>query len=195
MAGSIHWAGFSCLLLVLSSLLLVSAEESNEENTEVEMDPELFEFFKDVEEGHIRRLSHAVENGDIDVDEKRPSDGNTALHIACAKGHQELVQFLLDEGADVNVQNSVGETPLHLAVLHQHPAIVHVLLKYGPDISLSSDVGGSPLLYAASSEQTDVLKLLKQYMIARHMSNSPGSVDARKKAQQTGNSRLKKDEL
>ena len=35
-------------------------------------------------------------------------DGWTALHVACEKGHDEVVQTLLRAKADLNLQNIVG---------------------------------------------------------------------------------------
>ena len=41
--------------------------------------------------------------------------GRTALHTAASQGHQEIVQLLLDHGADATAKDVSRETPLHLA--------------------------------------------------------------------------------
>ncbi|OWM83070.1 hypothetical protein CDL15_Pgr011752 [Punica granatum] len=47
----------------------------------------------------------------------RDSDGNTALHIAVAKRHVEIVKFLLTiPGLNVNLQNKSGSTPLDILI-------------------------------------------------------------------------------
>jgi ankyrin repeat protein len=38
--------------------------------------------------------------------------GDTALHSAAAQGHDTVVQFLADKGAQLNVKNKRGQTPL-----------------------------------------------------------------------------------
>lgn len=43
------------------------------------------------------------------------SSGNTLLHVACQKGRESLVDYLLDNGAN-NIPNADGDYPLHLAV-------------------------------------------------------------------------------
>ncbi|CAF3663445.1 unnamed protein product [Adineta steineri] len=55
----------------------------------------------------------------------------TALHYAVlAKSNRyDIVQILLQHGADVNAQDRYGTTPLMLAVLHSDCDIVHLLLE------------------------------------------------------------------
>jgi len=43
-------------------------------------------------------------------------DGETPLHAACLKSNEFVIRFLMERGANVNVQSSTGETPLHYAV-------------------------------------------------------------------------------
>ena len=41
--------------------------------------------------------------------------GSTALHGAAMIGANQIVQYLLDEGADINARNALGWTPLMVA--------------------------------------------------------------------------------
>ena len=45
----------------------------------------------------------------------QPDGRWTALHQACLKGDEDMVQFLLDNGADVSLKNPEGETPKEVA--------------------------------------------------------------------------------
>ena len=45
----------------------------------------------------------------------RKHDGNTALHLAAARGLRDMVQLLLDGGADRTLANHAGLKPLDLA--------------------------------------------------------------------------------
>ncbi|KAM8861866.1 uncharacterized protein ACB058_008523 isoform 1-T2 [Synchiropus picturatus] len=59
----------------------------------------------------------------------------TALHWAAKHGRQDLVDMMLQSGADVNIRS--GYTPLHLAAIHGHQHIVHSLINtYNAKVSL-----------------------------------------------------------
>ncbi|XP_026689094.1 tonsoku-like protein, partial [Diaphorina citri] len=59
--------------------------------------------------------------------------GETALHVAAARGNLTLVQSLLKQGHPVKVQDSAGWLPLHEAANHGHTDIVQALVSAGAD--------------------------------------------------------------
>uniref|UniRef100_A0ABD2WC48 Uncharacterized protein n=1 Tax=Trichogramma kaykai TaxID=54128 RepID=A0ABD2WC48_9HYME len=66
-------------------------------------------------------------------------DGNTVLHWIVRKkinqGIVEAVKWSLDNGLDVNIQNTMGQSALHVALKHnsRNLEIVELLLKNGAD--------------------------------------------------------------
>jgi ankyrin repeat protein len=58
-------------------------------------------------------------------------DGNSALFFACLWGQYEIVNYLLDLGADFTVANSRGETPLSIARKKGYSDIVLLLQQFG----------------------------------------------------------------
>ena len=57
--------------------------------------------------------------------------GWTALHKAADFGHAELIDLLIEEGAEVNVTGGANVTPLHLAAQNGHLPCVDALIAWG----------------------------------------------------------------
>ena len=62
-----------------------------------------------------------------------------ALHVASRDDKEELVQFLIDNKADVHVTNLLGQTPLHLAPPGSE--VARLLLDAGADPDAEDDFG------------------------------------------------------
>jgi len=69
------------------------------------------------------------------VDAKDERRGQTALMWAAAEGHADVVQMLIEVGADFNARLSSGFTPLLFAIREGRLDAVRVLLKAGADVN------------------------------------------------------------
>ena len=52
---------------------------------------------------------------------------STALHLAAAGGHSQVVKALLETGASPTDENGEGNTAIHLAAKHGHSNVLDVL--------------------------------------------------------------------
>ncbi|GJQ87249.1 hypothetical protein Trydic_g20277 [Trypoxylus dichotomus] len=86
-------------------------------------------------------------------------DGATALQIAVKRRYKEIVQFLLQAGANTHVTN-LFPTPLCTAIRLQYIDIIEMLLKYGCDINNINIYGHSPFLITVAHGYTSIAKLL-----------------------------------
>jgi uncharacterized protein len=64
-----------------------------------------------------------------------------ALHAAVAGGKLDIVQAVLEAGADPNAQQQAGFRPIHEAGTKANRALAELLLKHGADPTLTSDDG------------------------------------------------------
>ncbi|MCW5807636.1 MAG: ankyrin repeat domain-containing protein [Deltaproteobacteria bacterium] len=109
----------------------------------------------------------AVLRADPELARARTTLGNTLLHEACWHKRTDLVETLLDAGADPNARGDLGRTPLHCAV-NDAPAaaalpLVERLLARGAVRDLEDDLGFLPAEWAAREiwdDRTAVLALL-----------------------------------
>ncbi|CAI9602334.1 unnamed protein product [Staurois parvus] len=85
--------------------------------------------------------------GDIN---HRDNAGYTALHEACARGWTDILQVLLDNGANVNCSAQDGTRPIHDAVVNDNIETVWLLLSYGADPTLATYSGQTPMKLASS---------------------------------------------
>jgi ankyrin repeat protein len=87
------------------------------------------------------------------------------LFWAAQEGHVEIVDLLLDAGANVNFTDPSGFTPLEQAVGESHLNVVERLLLRGADVShrCATDGGCTVLHTAAAYGHVDCIRLLLQF--------------------------------
>ena len=61
----------------------------------------------------------------------RTTMGLTPLHNAVIEGYMEIVEVLIEHGADVNSVEDKGFTPLKMAVEYKLPEIEMLLRRHG----------------------------------------------------------------
>lgn len=71
----------------------------------------------------------------------------TLLHVALkTPGNQELVQFLIENGANVHSEDTAGNTPLHVALKTPgNDASIKLLIKKEADVNKTNQMGMAPL--------------------------------------------------
>ncbi|KAH8817009.1 hypothetical protein F5884DRAFT_748483 [Xylogone sp. PMI_703] len=80
-------------------------------------------------------------------------DSEAAIHFAAYSGDKEVVQFLLNCGAEVDSRSSRGATPLHKALEGGREEITEVLIDSGADPNTTLLYGRTPLHFAAALGQ------------------------------------------
>jgi len=88
-------------------------------------------------------------------------DRYSLLITAATYNKLDLVEMLLEMGANIEIQNPRGETPLYLANINRNINMIKLLLKYGAEINKIIHFGGDTVLKKAiSNENIEIIKLL-----------------------------------
>ncbi len=104
---------------------LLSGEFTPRKRPPTELDVELLEAVKT---GDLKRVHKLIEE-DPDVVHARTQDWGTPLHVAIQAGHYDIVELLIEKGADVNAKNVHGNTPLHTAVSARQTTMIELFLR------------------------------------------------------------------
>ena len=85
---------------------------------------------------------------------------HSTLLFAATHGHREIVQALIDTGADVNHQNQFEDTALIWAAHKGHLEIVQTLIDAGADVNHQNIYGDTALKTATWREHTEIEEAL-----------------------------------
>ncbi|KAH6813692.1 hypothetical protein C2S51_022710 [Perilla frutescens var. frutescens] len=110
------------------------------------------------EMGILEICQFLIENVGVKID-VLTDKGATPLQYAVKEGHVEIVEYLIEQGALVDMSDSKGFTSLHYAVQKDNKELVKLLLIRGARIEADS-VDGTPLQCAASRGNVETVKLL-----------------------------------
>ena len=59
----------------------------------------------------------------------------TSLHLAAKNGHLSVVEYLVNQKADINAKGENNQTPLHYAAENDHLSVVEHLVNQKADIN------------------------------------------------------------
>lgn len=83
----------------------------------------------------------------------------SGLCIACKKGYEEIIKFLIEKGANVNLASD-GRAPIFYAVKSRSLDTVRLLIEAGADKNALTEEGHSPLMEAVIGEDLKMCEYL-----------------------------------
>ncbi|XP_061732716.1 poly [ADP-ribose] polymerase tankyrase-1 isoform X1 [Nerophis ophidion] len=159
--------------------------------------------------GVFRELFEACRNGDVSRVKKLVDTANvnakdmtgrksTPLHFAAGFGRKDVVDHLLQNGANIHARDDGGLIPLHNACSFGHSEVVSLLLCQGAEPNARDNWNYTPLHEAAIKGKIDVCIVLMQHGADPNIRNTDGKsaldlAEPSAKAVLTGE--YKKDEL
>ena len=118
--------------------------------------------------GKLSSLQYLIEQEKVDIDQTTPIKyqkeniprESTILHVAAQFGHFKIVQYLIEKGANIEVQNEFHYSPLHFACLKGSLSIVQYLIEKGANIEAKGEDQRTPLHSACCSGHLPVIQYL-----------------------------------
>ncbi|NXM92419.1 TNKS2 protein, partial [Oenanthe oenanthe] len=89
-------------------------------------------------------------------------------------GRKDVVEYLLQSGANVHARDDGGLIPLHNACSFGHAEVVNLLLRHGADPNARDNWNYTPLHEAAIKGKTDVCIVLLQHGAEPTIRNTDG---------------------
>lgn len=109
---------------------------------------------------HEKVVKELLKHPQIDI-EKQSDDGKRPIHWAAEMYNLEILNTLLDKGADINSETSSNKlTALHIAAYYGFDSIVKELIKRGASIDKKTTDGHTPLLVALLRNSLESFKII-----------------------------------
>src|SRR5438128_2464400 len=97
--------------------------------------------------------------------------GDSALHYAARYGLTEIVNILVENGADVNAKTIHSYTPLHGATFNGYIDVIKILLENGADVMAETVYGATA---RRMTEHQEILSILEYHEMIQMEVKDPG---------------------
>ncbi|MDR0740187.1 MAG: ankyrin repeat domain-containing protein [Puniceicoccales bacterium] len=109
----------------------------------------------------LQRVKLIIKEGKVDVNSTyRKSSFLTKAARVQQNNGLEIIQFLLDHGADIEIAEGQEWTALHVAVAHNNTEVVKLLLERGANANAKDENGLTPLYFAWVQGNSEITELL-----------------------------------
>ena len=113
-----------------------------------------------VVEGYLDTLQVLHVHGHADPNTFSVIKDLSPLHTASLFNYFQIIDYLLDMGANVNAVNELGQSALMVAGFHNQLEAAKSLLKAGANVDLADHEGNTVLMGASQEGQIPMIKLL-----------------------------------
>lgn len=133
--------------------------------------PALFEAFQPAKPGHLSPLAGASLKGQFAAvklllshgAELNPSSNRSSsspLHQACRNNDIDMVQYLLQQGAQVDIVDSYKVTPIMYASKYSSAELVSLLLRHKPNLNAVSFINAAAIHWSVWPGNPKITELL-----------------------------------
>jgi ankyrin repeat protein len=88
------------------------------------------------------------------------SNGDYMLNVAVIEGNIEIVEYLVSQGADINIKDGSGETPLQIAIHEGKLELIKFFLSKKADVNMKDYFNETSLHEAVNKGEIEIVKLI-----------------------------------
>lgn len=155
-ASSCAKLAFLFLHIMVLVSVAIGATSPEEENSE---------YFFACSGGELSTIKTLLER-DPSLVHKTTKDGEHCLHLSALSGNAEIVQLLLEKGADPDIRSKWEQGlrmhPLSWSTFYGRFEIIELLLKHGADVNADFDLGKKE---SGEAEKVTVLDVVEKILI------------------------------
>ena len=122
--------------------------------------------------GTVEQMNQLYEK-DNNVINSKNELGFTPLILACYKGNEKIVSFLIEKKVDINYVSDEG-TALMAAVVKGNIELVKLFIKNNANLNLTNSNGTTALMYAVQFNNYEIAKLLIDNKANKSLLNKEG---------------------
>ena len=139
----------------------------------IKSDPKVDQLRSDIQQGRIEVVKKTLTEFGIDAID---GDGRTALINTIICKNRDLLDYLINNGANVNHQDRIGYSALHFCAQERLPAIAEFLLTKNANPNLLDLHGNTPLWTAVmnSKNELGIIQALLRYGADPNIVNKHG---------------------
>ncbi|XP_015928988.1 myotrophin isoform X1 [Parasteatoda tepidariorum] len=114
------------------------------------------DFLWSLTNGDLEQVKDFVENQGVDINNS--IDGRLPIHYAADYGQRDVLNYLIDKGANIDAKDKYGISALLAAIWEGHTSCVKLMLEKGATKSGFAPDGKS---YIDAAEKEEIKQLLK----------------------------------
>lgn len=119
-----------------------------------------YQFLEAVRKGEGDKVTETLNQPGSTIVNTRGSDGSGALHIVARRSDATYLRFLLQKGANPNLQDSSGNTAAMVAIESGFVDAIPILQRYNANMNLGNARGETPLIRAVQNRNMPAVRVL-----------------------------------
>jgi ankyrin repeat protein len=132
-----------------------------------------YSIIESARQGRLDIIKDIIDKNPLHPIDERDKHGKTPFIYAAQNNYVNILEFLKEEGADINITDTYGNNALGLAIGCGSFDTAKYLLKLG--LSPNCNFNGQPIInIAILSENIDIIEMLLEYDADPTLSNAQG---------------------